>query len=43
MVMRRFICFAIAMFATMALHAQQFEAHFNDETLLCLAMPRSST
>ena len=33
MVMRRFICFAIAMFATMALHAQQFEAHFNDETL----------
>ena len=33
MVMRRFICFAVAMLASMALYAQEFDANFIDKTL----------
>jgi hypothetical protein len=33
MIMRRFICFAVAMLASVALYAQEFDANFVDKTL----------
>jgi hypothetical protein len=33
MVMRRFICVAVAMLASVALYAQEFDTHFVDKTL----------
>ena len=33
MVMRRLLCLAVAVVTTMALHAQEFDAHFEDATL----------